>query len=131
MCSLQATPILIDIIRSCLVSSRMHVTSTIIVTSASVRRVPAAAAHQRHQRMRRRSRKYINFNAKAAEGKIDTVIGRDNEIRRAIVILSRHAKKNPVLIGDPGVGKSAIAEGIAHRMYSRDVPDMMTTMSPV
>ena len=119
----------------------MHVTSTIIVTSASVRRVPAA--HQRHQRMRRRSRKYINFNAKAAEGKIDTVIGRDNEIRRAIVILSRHAKKNPVLIGDPGVGKnpvligdpgvgkSAIAEGIAHRMYSRDVPDMMTTMSPV
>ena len=83
----------------------MHVTST-IVTSASVRRVPTAAAHQRHQRRRRRSRKYgVEFTAKAVKGKLDPVIGRDGEIRCAIVILSCRAKNNPVLIGDPGVGK--------------------------
>jgi len=55
----------------------------------------------------------VDFTAKAAEGKLDPVIGRDDEIRRAIVILSRRTKNNPVLIGDPGVGKTAIAEGIA------------------
>jgi ATP-dependent Clp protease ATP-binding subunit ClpB len=54
----------------------------------------------------------IDFTERAREGKLDPVIGRDNEIRRAIQILSRRTKNNPVLIGDPGVGKTAIAEGI-------------------
>mmetsp|Transcript_17820 Transcript_17820/g.32202 ORF Transcript_17820/g.32202 Transcript_17820/m.32202 type:complete len:812 (+) Transcript_17820:292-2727(+) len=67
----------------------------------------------------------VDFTAKAAEGKLDPVIGRDDEIRRAIVILSRRTKNNPVLIGDPGVGKTAIAEGIAQRMYSGDVPETL------
>jgi len=62
---------------------------------------------------------------RAAEGRLDPVIGRDDEIRRAIQILSRRTKNNPVLIGDPGVGKTAIAEGIAQRMYQGDVPDTL------
>jgi ATP-dependent Clp protease ATP-binding subunit ClpB len=65
----------------------------------------------------------IDFTKKAEEGKLDPVIGRDDQIRRAIQILSRRSKNNVVLIGDPGVGKSAIAEGIAQRMLSGDVPD--------
>jgi len=67
----------------------------------------------------------IDFTARAREGKLDPVIGRDDEIRRAIQILSRRTKNNPVLIGDPGVGKTAIAEGIAQRMIDGDVPDSM------
>jgi ATP-dependent Clp protease ATP-binding subunit ClpB len=67
----------------------------------------------------------VDFTARAAEGKLDPVIGRDDEIRRAIQILSRRTKNNPVLIGDPGVGKTAIAEGIAQRMYAGDVPDTL------
>eukprot|EP00563_Minutocellus_polymorphus_P000529 CAMPEP_0181038774 /NCGR_PEP_ID=MMETSP1070-20121207/10110_1 /TAXON_ID=265543 /ORGANISM="Minutocellus polymorphus, Strain NH13" /LENGTH=848 /DNA_ID=CAMNT_0023116571 /DNA_START=40 /DNA_END=2586 /DNA_ORIENTATION=- len=67
----------------------------------------------------------IDFTAKASEGKLDPVIGRDDEIRRAIQILSRRTKNNPVLIGDPGVGKTAIAEGIAQRMLAGDVPDSL------
>ncbi len=67
----------------------------------------------------------IDFTKRAEEGKLDPVIGRDNEIRRAIQILSRRTKNNPVLLGDPGVGKTAIAEGIAQRMVSGDVPDTL------
>jgi len=58
----------------------------------------------------------------AEEGKIDPVIGRDNEIRRVIRILCRRTKNNPVLIGEPGVGKTSIAEGLAIRIVNRDVP---------
>ena len=65
----------------------------------------------------------IDFTAKAKEGKLDPCIGRDEEVRRCIQILSRRTKNNPVLIGDPGVGKSAIAEGIAQRMIDGDVPE--------
>ncbi|WDT68278.1 ATP-dependent chaperone ClpB [Cloacibacterium sp. TD35] len=64
-----------------------------------------------------------NFNELAAEGKLDPVIGRDEEIRRVLQILSRRNKNNPILIGEPGVGKTAIAEGIAHRIISGDVPE--------
>src|SRR3954447_21956840 len=61
----------------------------------------------------------------ARRGKIDPVIGRDNEIRRVMQVLSRRTKNNPVLIGDPGVGKTAIVEGLARRVISGDVPDSL------
>ena len=64
-----------------------------------------------------------NLNALAQSGKLDPVIGRDEEIRRVLQILSRRNKNNPILIGEPGVGKTAIAEGIAHRIVSGDIPE--------
>ncbi|MCR9153674.1 MAG: ATP-dependent chaperone ClpB [Bacteroidetes bacterium] len=64
-----------------------------------------------------------NLNQLAEEGKLDPVIGRDEEIRRVLQILSRRTKNNPVLIGEPGVGKTAIAEGMAHRIIKGDVPE--------
>jgi ATP-dependent Clp protease ATP-binding subunit ClpB len=64
-----------------------------------------------------------NLNEYAASGKLDPVIGRDEEIRRVIQILSRRTKNNPILVGEPGVGKTAIAEGIAHRIIKGDVPE--------
>lgn len=65
----------------------------------------------------------INLNKQAESGKLDPVIGRDEEIRRLLQILSRRTKNNPILVGEPGVGKTAIAEGIAFRIQSGDVPD--------
>ncbi|ALL07685.1 ATP-dependent chaperone ClpB [Pedobacter sp. PACM 27299] len=68
-----------------------------------------------------------NLNEYAESGKLDPVIGRDEEIRRVIQILSRRTKNNPILIGEPGVGKTAIAEGIAHRIIQGDVPTNLKT----
>jgi len=69
----------------------------------------------------------INLNEMARSGKLDPVIGRDDEIRRVLQILSRRTKNNPILIGEPGVGKTAIAEGIAHRIVNGDVPENLKT----
>jgi ATP-dependent Clp protease ATP-binding subunit ClpB len=68
-----------------------------------------------------------NLNQLAEQGKLDPVIGRDDEIRRVIQILSRRTKNNPILIGEPGVGKTAIAEGIAHRIVKGDIPENLKT----
>ncbi|MBK6276106.1 MAG: hypothetical protein IPF58_16110 [Saprospirales bacterium] len=64
-----------------------------------------------------------NLNQLAQSNKLDPVIGRDEEIRRVLHILSRRTKNNPILVGEPGVGKTAIAEGIAFRIISGDIPE--------
>ncbi|MDG5800104.1 ATP-dependent chaperone ClpB [Marinilabiliaceae bacterium ANBcel2] len=69
----------------------------------------------------------INLNDRARNNKLDPVIGRDEEIRRILQILTRRTKNNPVLIGEPGVGKTAIAEGLAHRIINGDVPENLKT----
>ena len=73
------------------------------------------------------SRFALNLNERAAQGKLDPVIGRDEEIRRVLQILSRRTKNNPILVGEPGVGKTAISEGIAQKIVDGDVPENLKT----
>ncbi len=82
--------------------------------------VTSASAEENYNALNKYAR---NLNQLAADGKLDPVIGRDEEIRRVLQILSRRTKNNPILIGEPGVGKTAIAEGMAHRIIKGDVPE--------
>ncbi len=86
------------------------------------RRVDSPDAEQQYQALEKYGR---DLTALAREGKLDPVIGRDEEIRRVIQVLSRRTKNNPVLIGEPGVGKTAIAEGLARRIAAGDVPETL------
>ena len=87
-------------------------------------KVTSASAEETYNSLNKYAR---NLNELARAGKLDPVIGRDEEIRRVLQILSRRTKNNPILIGEPGVGKTAIAEGLAHRIINGDVPENLKT----
>ena len=87
-------------------------------------KITSASAEQNYNALEKYAK---NLNQLAQEGKLDPVIGRDEEIRRLLQILSRRTKNNPLLVGEPGTGKTAIAEGLAHRIIEGDVPENLKT----
>ena len=97
---------------------------TAIVELRKGEKVTSQSAEDTYQAL---SKYAVNLNETARSGKLDPVIGRDEEIRRILQILSRRTKNNPILIGEPGTGKTAIAEGLAHRIIRGDVPENLKT----
>jgi ATP-dependent Clp protease ATP-binding subunit ClpB len=97
---------------------------TILKDIRGDRRVTDQNPEDKYQSLEKYAR---NLNDEARKGKIDPVIGREEEIRRVLQVLARRTKNNPVLIGEPGVGKTAIVEGIAQRIISQDVPETLRT----
>ncbi|KAL5518951.1 hypothetical protein ACEPAH_634 [Sanghuangporus vaninii] len=110
-------PSIQTVLKEC--SLNENTVKTAIQQTRGDRRVDSRQAEQGFDALQKYA---VDLTALAEEGKIDPVIGRDNEIRRVIRILCRRTKNNPVLIGEPGVGKTAIAEGLAQRIVKRDVP---------
>jgi len=111
---------------------KSNVTKNVVLAALKdirgTQRVTSQNAEDTYQSLKKFGR---DLNELARSGKLDPVIGRDEEIRRVLQVLSRRTKNNPVLIGEPGVGKTAIAEGIAHRIISGDVPENLKTKNIV
>ncbi len=99
-----------------------------LVTVRGAHRVTDQTPEEKYQALQRYGR---NLNEEARKGKLDPVIGREEEIRRVMQILTRRTKNNPVLIGEPGVGKTAIVEGLAQRIVAGDVPEPLKTKTIV